>query len=265
MKTMSTQAMESIERIADRLAAASTSRRPIAPLSQVYPTLTLDDAYSIQEILTRGRLAGGARLVGRKIGLTSPAVQKQLGVDQPDYGMLFDDMQVPDGGVVSDRLLIQPRIEGEVAFIMGKALLAGPVDEAGFAAAAAHMCAALEIVDSRIEAWRIGIVDTVADNASSACFVLGNSRVPLAELDPREVTMTLRRDAEVVSTGNGRACLGNPLTAAAWLAEKMITLGRPLQRGDVVLSGALGPMVALEPGRTYELDVSGLGTVTVTG
>jgi 2-keto-4-pentenoate hydratase len=179
--------------------------------------------------------------------------------------MLFDDMQVPDGGVVSDRLLIQPRIEGEVAFIMGKALLAGPVDEAGFAAAAAHMCAALEIVDSRIEAWRIGIVDTVADNASSACFVLGNSRVPLAELDPREVTMTLRRDAEVVSTGNGRACLGNPLTAAAWLAEKMITLGRPLQRGDVVLSGALGPMVALEPGRTYELDVSGLGTVTVTG
>lgn len=254
-----------VERIADRLRAAAKERTPISPLSQSYAQLTLDDAYAVQEELTRARLTDGARLVGRKIGLTSPAVQKQLGVDQPDYGMLFADMQIANGGIVPQGVLIQPRIEGEVAFIMGDALLSGAVDEARFAAAAASMCPALEIVDSRIEAWRIGIVDTVADNASSARFVLGDARLPLAELDPREVTMTLRCDGEIASRGDGRACLGNPLTAAAWLARKMIALGRPLQRGDIVLSGALGPMVALDPGRKYELEVYGLGTVSVTG
>jgi 2-keto-4-pentenoate hydratase len=253
------------EHLADKLAQASVDRRPIAPLSASYNALTLDHAYAVQEILTRRRLNAGARLVGRKIGLTSPAVQKQLGVDQPDYGMLFADMQIENGAAVPPGALIQPRIEGEVAFIMGRELSVGTVDEARFAKAAAYMCAALEIVDSRIEAWKIGIVDTVADNASSARFVLSDDRVAIGALDPREVTMNLRRDGEIVSSGSGRACLGNPLTAAAWLAEKMIALGRPLQRGDIVLSGALGPMVSLEAGRRYELEVSGLGTVSVIG
>jgi 2-keto-4-pentenoate hydratase len=254
-----------IEHIADSLAEAGKRRLPIAPLSKSHPSLTLEDAYAVQEILTRQRIDSGARLVGRKIGLTSPAVQQQLGVDQPDYGMLFADMQVANGGQVVPNMLIQPRIEGEVAFIMGETLDCASIDEARFAAAAASMCAALEIVDSRIEAWRIGIVDTVADNASSARFVLADERIPMGALDPRDVTMTLRRDGEIISSGNGRACLGNPLTAAAWLAQKMVALGRPLQRGDFVLSGALGPMVPLDAGCRYELHVSGLGTVSVTG
>jgi 2-keto-4-pentenoate hydratase len=252
------------ESIATRLDHARARRSTLPPIRETWPALGIEDAYAVQDYLTRMRLARGGCLVGRKIGLTSPAVQRQLGVDQPDYGMLFDDMRVPEGGTIPLATLIQPKIEGEIAFVMAHPLDSGQVDELRFAGAVRSAHAALEIVDSRIERWNIGIVDTVADNASSALFAMTQRGVPLAACDPAAVTMRLLCDGEIVSSGEGRACLGNPLTAAAWLASRMIALGRPLAPGDIVLSGALGPMVTLQPGRRWTLDCSGFDTLTLS-
>lgn len=247
-----------------RLRRAAESRRPCHPVRDLLGETDVALAYEVQQRLTEQRLAAGARVVGRKIGLTSPAVQAQLGVDQPDFGVLFDDMAVAPGDPVPSDKLLQPKAEAEVAFVLSADLGDGPLDQAQVRAAVDHAVAALEIVDSRVRGWDIRITDTVADNASSGLFVLGTEAVALDAIEPADVTMTLHKDGEQVSSGTGRACLGDPLTALAWLARTARDLGSPLRAGDVVLSGALGPMVAVEPGCTVVADLSVLGRVSAT-
>lgn len=258
-----TVADAAIDAAAARLVDAATTRRACAAVRDLIGATDVAAAYRVQQRIVAGRLAGGARIVGRKIGLTAPAVQEQLGVDQPDFGVLFDDMWVADGDRVPAGLLIQPKVEAEVAFVLAADLTGddlGPVQVRG---AVEYAAPAIEIVDSRVSGWDITITDTVADNASSGLFVLGGRRYRLDEVEPADVAMTLTRNGEQVSSGNGRACLGDPLAALAWLARTACDFGSPLRRGDVVLSGALGPMVAVEPGDTVVAQLSGMGVVGV--
>jgi 2-keto-4-pentenoate hydratase len=256
-----TSVRNAVDEAAQRLAEAVKSRRPCAPVRDVLGRHDVAQAYRVQERGIDDRVARGARRIGRKIGLTSPAIQAQLGVDQPDVGTLLDDMQVQPGSAVAAERLLQPRIEAEVAFVLGADIAhENPtLEEVRAAIRSTH--AALEIVDSRISGWDITITDTVADNASSGLFVLGEAAVQLDRLRPVDVTMEMRRNGEVVSTGSGAACLGDPLIAVQWLARTATALGRPLQAGEVILSGALGPMVSVTPGEIYTARISGLGEV----
>ena len=250
--------------IAARLIAAGESCTPVAPVRDELPAADLEAAYAVQERTTESRLAAGWRLTGRKIGLTAKAVQRQLGVEQPDYGMLFDRMSVADGAEVSVDTLIAPKCEAEVAFVLGADLdieCPTTVDALG---AIAYALPAIEIVDSRIANWDIRIVDTIADNASSALYVLGNAPRKLGDFDVRLCGMTLLRNGSGVSYGAGAAALGSPIAALLWLAARMHAVGRPLRAGDVVLSGALGPMVQAVAGDVFEARISGLGTVRVS-
>lgn len=221
-------------------------------------------AYRVQQRLTQQRLADGARIVGRKIGLTSPAVQQQLGVDQPDFGVLFDDMLCGPEGVIPSGRLLQPKAEAEIAFVLAADIDHHVVDTEMIRNAVAYAVAALEIVDSRIRDWDITITDTVADNASSGMYVLGTRQAKLDEFDPIDVEMELNKDGVVASTGNGRACLGDPLAAVVWLANTARQYGSPLRAGDVVLSGALGPMVTVAPGSRINAEVTSLGEVSAS-
>lgn len=250
-----------IEAAAARLETAARSGVACAPVADLLGPDDIDSAYQVQRRLTDRRLAAGARIVGRKIGLTSEAVQRQIGVDRPDFGTLFDDMRFEDGVEIPIGRLLQPKAEAEVAFLLGRDI-DDAADPAAVRAAVDLAFPALEIVDSRIADWRIGITDTVADNASSGVFVIGAIGTPLEEFEPVDVTMTMRRGAEVVSQGTGRACLGDPLAALAWLAATAIDIGTPLRAGDLVLSGALGPMVSVAPGDVFDADIVPLGTVT---
>ncbi|MGZ4804998.1 MAG: 2-keto-4-pentenoate hydratase [Ilumatobacteraceae bacterium] len=249
---------------ADRLDEAATSHEPTTPVRDLLGETDIVAAYAVQEELTRRRLARGARVVGRKIGLTSRAVQQQLGVDQPDFGVLFDDMAYGDGDTVPFDRLLQPKIEAEIAFVLAEDLDGEHLDLARVRGAVDHAVAALEIVDSRVADWAITIVDTVADNASSGLYVLGSQYLSLDQVEPKHVVMSMSVDGEVVSTGTGAACLGDPLEALLWLARTAQSLGEPLRSGQVVLSGALGPMVPVAPGNEVRADISTLGTVSVS-
>ena len=246
------------------LTEARARHRSRPPVRDLLPAGDIDAAYAVQDAWIRDSTAAGARIVGRKIGLTNPAVQAQLGVDQPDFGVLLDSMESPDGACVDITRTLQPRIEAEIAFVLGEDLSAATIGEAEVAAATAFVVAALGVVDSRIADWDIGIVDTVADNASSGLFVLGAPRRELGGLDLAGCTMTMWRGRQVVSEGTGAACMGNPLAAVAWLARTALHYGRPLRAGEVVLSGALGPMVPVAPGDGFRAEISGLGEVSAT-
>ena len=247
---------------AAQLMAAHADGQPIAPLRERLAQADQAGAYAVQEANTQAWLASGRRLVGRKIGLTSLAVQAQLGVDQPDFGMLFADMAVGDGEPVAAGRLIQPKVEAEVALIIGRDLTHERHTYADLIRATEYALPAIEIVDSRIENWNIKFVDTVADNASSGLFVLGGRPVKLSDIDLTACAMEMKRGDEIVSRGNGRACLGSPLNAAIWLADMMVRCGRPLQAGDIVLTGALGPMVAVKSGERFDVRIEALGTVS---
>jgi 2-keto-4-pentenoate hydratase len=252
---------EQVDRAVDRLAGAAATGVPCAPVRDLVDPADVDTAYRVQARLVAARTRAGARRIGRKIGLTSPAVQAQLGVDSPDFGTLLDDMLVRQDEPVPAGRLLQPRIEAEVAFVLAAGLDDPDPDLATVSAAVAVARPALEIVDSRIAGWDITLADTVADNASSGLFVLGDAEVPLAGLDTVAVQMEMARDGTVVSTGSGAACLGDPLVALQWLARTAARLGDPLRAREVVLSGALGPMVPVSPGQTYTARLSGLGEV----
>jgi len=246
---------------AQRLVDAYATGAPCAPVRDVIPLGDVASAYAVQELNTQRWIAEGRRVVGRKIGLTSVAVQKQLGVDQPDFGMLFADMGIFDDEPVPLGRVIQAKVETEVAFILNRAIRVEKPTMADVIRAIDFAVVAIEIVGSRVANWDIKLVDTIADNASSGLFVLGNTPFRLGGLDLRDCTMEMRRDGTVVSTGIGHACLGHPLNATLWLARKMVEVGHPLQEGDIVLSGALGPMVAVKPGDVFEAAVRGLGSV----
>jgi 2-oxopent-4-enoate hydratase len=221
------------------------------------------DAYAVQDQLTERWLAEGRRLTGRKIGLTSVAVQQQLGVGSPDFGMLFADMAVPDGAEVPYGAVLQPKAEAEVALVLGSDLRHDRHTVADLIRATAFALPAIEVVGSRIRDWDITLTDTVADNASSGMYVLGSRPVRLTDVDLRGCGMVLERRGDQVSTGTGAACLGHPLNAALWLADTMARVGRPLRAGDTLLTGALGPMVSVSPGDVLEARIDGLGDVRV--
>jgi 2-keto-4-pentenoate hydratase len=251
----------SVQQVADKIAEAHRLGKGCAPIRELLPQGALDLAYAAQEINTKAWLVAGRRLVGRKIGLTSLAVQKQLGVDQPDYGMLFDDMAIPDGWEIQRKQLIQPKVEAEVAFVIGRDLDQERLTVVDVLRAVEFALPAIEVVDSRIADWKIGILDTIADNASSGLYVLGNQPRKLKDLDLRAAGMVMESGGEPVSVGAGAACLGHPVSALLWLAKTMARVGRPLQAGDTVLSGALGPMAPVKWGDVFEARIEGLGSV----
>ncbi len=258
-----------VDRIADLLWDAERSRTPIPPVGDELRAAASEHdlttlAYAIQQKNVARRVAEhGARVCGRKIGLTSEAVQRQLGVDSPDFGALYSDRAYGSGETVPFGLLHQPRIEAEVALVLGADLDRRRHTVADVISATAYALPALEIVGSRIAGWKITFADTVADNASGDRFVLGTVPVPLASIDLARIEMSMTVDGDEASTGAGVACLGNPLFAARWLADTMVDVGTPLRAGDVVLTGALGPMVDLRPGMSVVADLGALGRVGV--
>lgn len=248
------------EETAARLREAELSATPLPPLTEDRPELTVAEAYEIQRHGRELRLGAGERLVGRKVGLTSAAMQEMLGVDQPDYGALFDTMLVPDGGTIETAALIAPRVEAEVAFVLERAP-EEPSRDAVLAAARA-VVPALEVIDSRVADWRITIADTIADNASSALFVLGAER-PLEGLDLGALEVELRA-GDALEHGRGDAVLGHPAEPVAWLAEALAAYDERLAPGDVVLPGALCRAVPVKAGDSAHADFGPLGTVGVS-
>lgn len=253
--------------LANHLWIASNTRAPIQPLremaEQAGVSVDAQNAYAIQRINRDRRRRAGDRIVGRKIGLTSRAVQQQLGVDSPDYGDLWNAGAYGDGEEIPINQMIQPKVEAEVALVLGRDLSQADATLVDVIRATDFALAALEIVDSRIENWRIGLFDTIADNASAGAFVLSADPVKLDLIRLRNSAMTMKRNDEVVSQGRSSACLGHPLNAAVWLARTLARQGEPLKAGDVILTGALGPMVAASPGDMFEASIDGLGEVSV--
>jgi 2-keto-4-pentenoate hydratase len=249
------------EAAAERLIEAALTRRPCRPVRELLPDGGLDDGYAVQRIVHE-RTSAERRRVGRKVGLTSPAVQRQMQVDTPDFGVLYADMAYGDAEPIPAGVLLQPRVEAEVAFVLGEDLPERPVTGPEVLRAVAFVLPAIEVVDSRIVDWDISIFDTVADNASSGVFVTGGAPRSLLDVgDLRSSEMELVVDGEVVSAGSGDACLGHPLNAVVWLANVVAERGDPLRAGELVLSGSLGPLVPVRPGRTYEATITGLGSV----
>jgi 2-keto-4-pentenoate hydratase len=250
-----------IDELAARLRDAAKTGKAIAPIRDEIEKWGVPAAYAVQQANTKYYLKQGRRLVGRKIGLTSKSVQKQLGVDSPDFGMLFADMALCDGEEVALERLMQPKVEAEVALVLEHDLDQPMASIADVISATAYALPAIEIVGSRIEKWNIKLLDTVADNASSGLFVLGGSPVKLDGLDLRMCGMVMERRGEQVSLGAGMACLGHPLNAALWLARTMVEVGSPLKAGDIIMTGALGPMAAVSPGDVFDVRINGLGSV----
>lgn len=250
-----------IDALGAELFHAMRSRKTLAPLTGRYPEISLDDAYRISLRFLQRREALGERVVGKKIGVTSRAVQEMLDVHQPDFGFLTDAMQVADGSDVSlSRYnLIQPRAEGEIAFILGEDLQGPGISAEDVLAASESVMACFEIVDSRIDNWQIRIQDTVADNASCGVFALGSQRLDPRTLDLASVQMQLFKNGEPAGSGLGSAVQGHPCAAVAWLANTLGELGIPFRRGEIILSGALAPLVPVVAGDRISLSMSGLG------
>lgn len=249
---------DKIKEAANRLWDASQSGDACAPVRELIDAQDVGSAYEVQWLNTQRRLDEGEKIIGSKIGLTSFAVQKQLGVDQPDYGILFDSMQIDHE--LDHSALMQPKAEAEIAFVLGKDLSVDPSEDE-LVDAIDHACAAIEIVGSRVKDWNIRIADTIADNASASHFVLGCRKVDLSEIDVVHCKMRMSKNGEEVSSGTGEACMGSPLTAALWLAKTMGAKGMPLKKGEIILSGALGPMAEFEKGDNFVAEIEGLGSV----
>ena len=236
--------MSLYQELGKQLFDALNSGQSICPLRALIDN-DVDAAYAVQNELVTLRKARGEKVVGKKIGLTSFAVQNQLGVDQPDYGILFDSMDVSRSKCIDSSKLILPKVEGELAFILGKDITTKNITMDVLMDSIAQVRASIEVVDSRVENWNIQIYDTIADNASGSHFILGEDSKSLNQFNPETVSMKLYKNGKLSSEGNGRACMDNPLNAALWLAQKMNNQGEPLCKGEVLLSGALGPMVSV--------------------
>lgn len=253
-----------VDTAARRLRESEESCIACTPVREILGATDVAVAYAVQDENTRLGVARGRRIAGRKIGLTARAVQAQFGVDQPDTGVLFADMAVNDGDPLLLRTLLAPRAEAEVAFVFDHDLTHEVTTAADVLRATAFVLPAIEIVDSRIKGWDITIVDTVADNASSARYVVGTTPRLLSDVDLRAASMSMTRNGEEMSSGVGAACLGNPVNAVVWLANALSARGESLKCGDVVLSGALGPMARVDEPGHFEATISGLGSVRVT-
>ncbi|MGC0416853.1 2-keto-4-pentenoate hydratase [Embleya sp. AB8] len=251
-----------VEQLAGMLADREGRRRPGPRPSADHPGMDVADAYRVQQELIARRVARtGERVVGHKIGATNPVVQRQFGVDTPDFGHLLSGMMVADGGTIDVGELIAPRVEAEIAFVLG-ATLAGPdVGVADVMAATTAIAPALEIIDTRIDGWDLTFVDTVADNGSSARAVVGDRFVAPTAVDLRTVGVVLEIDGQVRDTGAGAASLGHPARAVAWLARALSEYGQPLRAGHIVLSGSLTATPAVAAGNTVRAHFGGLGSV----
>ena len=249
--------------LADRLWQAEVEGKPIAPLTEAHPDLTVSDAYAIQTANIERRVTAGRVIRGRKVGLTSRVMQQLLGVDEPDFGVLLDDMFVEDGSHIDSRVLLQPRAEAEIAFVMAGDLAGPGVTTVDVLTATAGVLPAIEIVDSRIADWRIQLVDTVADNASCGRVVIGGRLTPVTAVDLRLIGMMFYRNGAPIDSGAGAAALGNPAYCVAWLANKLGELGSGLRTGDIVLPGALHRMVPARPRDVFRAEFAHLGDVTV--
>ena len=260
---MNTRERDVVVELADALWRAEVERAPIAPITEGRPDLTVEDAYAIQTVNVERRVASGAVVRGRKVGLTSEPMQRLLGVNEPDFGVLLDDMFTEDGDEIALKTMLQPRVEAEMAFVMARDLAGPGVTVADALTAIGGVLPSIEIVDSRIADWRITLVDTVADNASCGRLVLGGRLTPVTALDLRLTGMLLSRNGEAIDSGAGAAALGNPARCVAWLANKLGELGSGLRRDDIVLPGALHRMTPARSGDVFRAEFDHLGSVTV--
>lgn len=252
-----------IAELAGRLWQAEVQRQPIQPITDAHQGLTVADAYAIQTVNVDRKVAAGRRVRGRKVGLTSRPMQELLGVDEPDFGVLLDDMFVEDAAELPLETLLQPRVEAEIAFVLARDLAGPGITTADVLTATAGVLPAIEIVDSRVADWRIRLADTIADNASCGRLVLGGRLTAVTEVDLRLVGMLFYRNGVPIDSGAGAAALGNPAYCVAWLANKLAALGSGLRAGDVVLPGALHRMVPVRPGDVFRAEFAHLGDVSV--
>jgi 2-keto-4-pentenoate hydratase len=251
------------EKIATQLVAAEKDRKPIGTLTDAYPDMSIVDAYRIQQAIIEIKLSKGRRIIGKKIGLTSRGMQQLLGVNEPDFGQLLDNMLIPEGLACSRDALLQPKVEGELAFILKEDLEGPGVTIADVYRATEFVVPAFEIVDSRIRDWKIKLADTVADNASSARLVLGSRMAPVGDVDLRLIGMLLEKNGEAVNSGVGAEVWGNPAAAVAWLANKLSEFGLALEAGEIILSGALTAAVPAEAGDVFTVSFHGLGSLNL--
>ncbi len=257
--------MEStINTAVQRLTEAEETGIVCLPIRDLIGTDDLTSAYAIQDQISNNKIKQGGKIVGRKIGLTSHAIQKQLGVDQPDFGALWADREVENGGFISIKEIMQPKAETEIAFVLGQDLAGKNLSTVDVLNAIDYALVSIEIVGSRIKDWDIKITDTVADNASASHWAIGHQPTPLTKVDLLNCKMSMTKNGAVVSEGVGRNCLGSPINATRWLANKMIQLGQPLKAGDLILSGALGPMVNVQAGDKFDASIEGLGSVSIS-
>jgi 2-oxopent-4-enoate hydratase len=252
---------EQLSQTAMRLLQVYKDQKPIKPLTDEFPDLTTEEAYQIQLMTIRSRVADGGKVVGKKIGLTSPAMQQMFNVEEPDYGHLLDDMLGYQGFGLSGSRLIQPRVEGEIAFILEKGLMGPGVTPTDVLRVTSGVCAAIEIIDSRIRDWKIKIQDSIADNASSGAFVLGARMVSAHDIDLRHVGFVLSKNGQTVATGAGAAVLGSPAQSVAWLANRLSAFGIGLDPGEIILSGSAVAAIPVKPGDAIHLVVDRVGEV----
>ena len=250
--------------LAADLAEAERTRVPMGPLTAAHPDIDVVDAYEIQLINIRQRLAEGAKVVGHKVGLSSAAMQQMMGVDEPDYGHLLADMEVFQDVEVDTSRYLYPRVEVEVGFVLADDLPGAGCTEDDVLAATAAFAPSIELIDTRITDWKIKLCDTIADNASSAGFVLGTQRVSPKDIDITAIDAVLTRNGEVVAEGRSDAVLGNPVTAVAWLARKVDSFGVRLRAGDIVLPGSCTRAIDVRPGDEFLAEFAGLGSVRLS-
>ena len=252
-----------IQTLGDSLYQALRSNSVIDPITNQYPDMTIEDAYAVQKRMIDRRVQDGEVIVGKKIGVTSRAVMNMLGVYQPDFGYMMDRMIVNEGESIAMSTLIQPKAEGEIAFLLKKDLMGPGLSNADILAATECVIPCFEIVDSRIRDWKIKIQDTVADNASCGVFVLGDSAVSPRKVDLSTCGMVLEKNGEIIATGSGAAAMGSPVNAITWLANTLGSLGVPLKAGEVVLSGALAAMFPCAAGDNFRVSIGGIGSCSV--
>lgn len=249
---------------AKELLEAETLVKEIEALTDRDEAITVEDAYYIQLETVKLKAAQGKKVIGKKVGLTSKAMQDMLGVDEPDYGHLFDDMEVKNGATVDTKTMIAPKVEAEIGFMLKEDLVGPNITFLDVIMATEYVVPTLEIIDSRIADWRIKLIDTVADNGSSAKVVIGDEKQPLEAINLRTNGMILKKNGEIVATGSGAAALGHPAEAVAWLANKLSDFGITLKKGELILPGALSGALVVEAGDTIQADFGLLGVAEVT-
>ncbi|MEK5389955.1 2-keto-4-pentenoate hydratase [Margalitia sp. FSL K6-0131] len=252
-----------IEQLAGELLEAERKRKPVAPITERFDTLTVVDSYHIQLEMVKRRLQEGQTIIGKKVGLTSKAMQNMLGVNEPDYGHLFDDMKVENGATVNIDSMISPKIEAEIGFILGEDLAGPNLTFLDVLMATKFVVPTIEIIDSRIEDWKIKLVDTVADNGSSSKVVGGDTYATLDQIDLRTNGMLLYKNQELIATGAGAAALGHPANAVAWLGNKLSEFDISLKAGELILPGALTAAVVVESGDHITAEFGAIGSVSV--